>query len=292
MNNVFIAGCGYIGRRVAWLCRQANAEVTCMIRQVEHAEELKTEGYNVVTCSLDSDHGVVLKGLAGCDLFYMVPPPGGGSRDLRAHNFCRAMEKYGPPARIVYLSATSVYSARDGSVVTEYSPVEPATAMGRRRLDAEAVFSEYAGHFNVPLVILRVSGIYGPGRLPIMQIRQGQPLLREEDSGPSSRIHADDLAAVCCAAAEKGRAGEIFNVSDGRPCSLTSYFNTVADVLGVPRQPQVSLEDARRVMSPLMWAYSIETRVVDNSLMIERFGVPLRYPDHQSGVMASLPEAV
>jgi nucleoside-diphosphate-sugar epimerase len=108
------------------------------------------------------------------------------------------------------------------------------------------------------VVVLRVSGIYGPGRLPLMQVSQGQPLLREEESGPSNRIHADDLAAVCVAAAERGRAGDVYNVSDGHPSSMTSYFNACADLLGYPRQPQVTLEEARRVMSPLMLAYVSE----------------------------------
>lgn len=73
------------------------------------------------------------------------------------------------------MSATSVYAATDGSVVTEQSPAIPATAMGKRRLDAENAFREYGASAGVPVVVLRVSGIYGPGRLPLMQIRQGHP---------------------------------------------------------------------------------------------------------------------
>jgi nucleoside-diphosphate-sugar epimerase len=224
--------------------------------------------------------------MAGCTLFYLVPPPGGGITDTRAGNFIAALADTTPPSKIVYISATSVYSETAGGIVTEDSPAEPVSAMGRRRLDAEKAFIEYGLTNNVPVVILRVSGIYGPGRLPLMQISQGQPLLREEESGPSNRIHADDLAAVCLAAAERGEDGDIFNVSDGHPSSMTSYFNACADALKLPRQPQVTFEEARLVMSPLMFSYVSESRVVDCGRMLERLNVRLRYPTVQEGLAA------
>jgi nucleoside-diphosphate-sugar epimerase len=160
--------------------------------------------------------------------------------------------------------------------------------MGKRRLDAESAFREYGVEAGVPVIILRVSGIYGPGRLPLMQISQGQPLLREDESGPSNRIHADDLARICCAAAEKGGDGDIFNVSDGNPSSMTAYFNACADQLGYPRQPQVTMEEARQVMSPLMFSYVSESRVIDNRHMLEWLGVSLQYPTIAEGLPASV----
>jgi nucleoside-diphosphate-sugar epimerase len=221
-------------------------------------------------------------------LLYCVPPPGGGLFDTRARSLCAGLALSAPPAKIVYLSATSVYSETNGGVVTEDSPTAPVSAMGKRRLDAEAAFREFGAAHGTSVVILRISGIYGPGRLPLMQISQGQPLLREEESRPSNRIHADDLARICLAAAEKGVDGDIFNVSDGHPGSMTSYFNAAADALGMPRQPQVTLEEARQAMSPLMFSYVSESRVVDNTRMQERLGIRLRYPTLAEGLPASV----
>jgi nucleoside-diphosphate-sugar epimerase len=114
-------------------------------------------------------------------------------------------------------------------------------------------------------------------------------LLREEESGPSNRIHADDLARICIAAAERGRGDcNIFNVSDGHPSSMTTYFNACADALGYPRQPQVTLEEARQVMSPLMFSYVSESRVVDSSRMLEQLGISLQYPTIAEGLAASV----
>jgi hypothetical protein len=69
---------------------------------------------------------------------------------------------------------------------------------------------------------------------------------------------------------------------------MTSYFNACADVLGLPRQPQVSLAEARRVMSPLMFSYVSQSRVVDNRRMLEGLGVELRYKDLADGLAASV----
>ena len=288
MNQVFIAGCGYIGVRVARLAREAEAEVTCMVRSAEREALLASEHFETVVCALDNPARIPELDVNGSVVFYFVPPPGGGIYDLRARNFCTSLAASPPPARIVYISATSVYSTVDGSMVTEQSPTVPSSAMGKRRLDAENTFRDYGAAAGVPVVILRVSAIYGPGRLPLMQIRQGEPLLREEESGPSNRIHADDLALICLAAAEKGENGEIFNVSDGHPASMTTYFNACSDALGEPRQPLVSLEEARKVMSPLMFSYVSESRIVDSSLMLRRLDIRLRYPTQTEGVKASL----
>lgn len=290
MQNIVIAGCGYIGERLARSYRNSGAAVTCMVRAPEHGARLESAGFTTVMSTLDEPDAIVLPPLRGCILFYLVPPPGGGIIDSRARNFIARLPNDDKPANIVYMSATSVYGA-GCDVVTEDSPAVPDSAMGKRRLDAETAFREYGAACGVPVVILRVSGIYGPGRLPLMQISQGQPLLNEDESGPSNRIHADDLTAVCIAAGEHGVAGDIFNVSDGHPSSMTSYFNACADALGMARQPQVTLEEARRVMSPLMFSYVNQSRIVDNRRMLERLGVKLRYGTMAEGLAATVAQS-
>ncbi len=288
MRKVFIAGCGYIGERIARSYQESGGDVTCMFRSTEHGSRLASAGFTTVVSALDDLASIPLLNLTDSILFYLVPPPGGGIADSRARNFIARIPETEKPAQIVYMSATSVYSG--SGVVTEESPTVPDSAMGKRRLDAEAAFLEYGAAGGVPVVILRVSGIYGPGRLPVMQISQGQPLLNEEESSPSNRIHADDLAAVCIAAAEKGMDGEIFNVSDGHPSSMTSYFNACADALGLPRQRQVTMDEARQIMSPLMFSYVSQSRIVDNSRMRDRLHVKLRYPTLSEGLAASAPQ--
>jgi len=288
MQKIFIAGCGYIGERIAQAYRASGAEITCMVRSPEHAMQLESAGFSTVVSILDEPGALPALNLAGNIIFYLVPPPGGGITDSRARNFIVRISGIKKPARIIYMSATSVYSDNSGAVITEDSPTCPDSAMGKRRLDAESAFREYGAAYDVPIIILRVSGIYGPGRLPLMQISQRQPLLNEDESGPSNRIHADDLVTVAIAAAERGRNDEIFNVSDGKPLSMTAYFNACADVLGLPRQPQVTLAEARQAMSPLMFSYVCQSRIVDNQRMLDRLGIHLHYENLAEGLAASV----
>jgi len=109
-------------------------------------------------------------------------------------------------------------------------------------------------------------------------------VLKETESPPTNRIHADDLAAVCVAAAEKAADGDIFNVSDGQSGTMTGYFNAIADLLEMPRPQQVSMEEAQQVMNPMMLSYLKEARRMDNRKMVEQLGIILQYPDLESGL--------
>jgi nucleoside-diphosphate-sugar epimerase len=109
-------------------------------------------------------------------------------------------------------------------------------------------------------------------------------VLREQESPPTNRIHADDLAVVCVKTAEKAADGDLFNVSDGQPGTMTQYFNLVSELLDLPSLPQVDMEEAKRVMNPMMLSYLTETRRMDNRKMIDQLGVTLRYPNLEAGL--------
>lgn len=288
LDNVLIIGCGDIGRRVAALVLADGAKVTALVRAAEKGELLHQLGIGTVPGNLDDPENLGALPTRGATVFYFAPPPGGGITDPRVRAFCATVTPGNEPHKVVYISTTGVYGDCGGAVVTEETPVNAQTARARRRLDAETVFSAWGKERNVPVVILRVTGIYGPGRLPVRHIAEGQPVLRPEEAPLTNRIHADDLARVCIAAAERGEAGDIFNVSDGQAGTMTDYFNAVADAAGIPRPRQVTMTEARQVMSPLMLSYVTESRQMDNRKMIEKLGIRLLYPDLASGLKASL----
>jgi len=286
MTDVFIVGCGDIGRRVALQYLEAGASVSALIRSPEKAAALEALGIRTLVADLDDPTTLTGLPTAGATLFYFAPPPGGGHLDPRVLNFCTAIATGAEPARVIYMSTSGVYGDCGDAVVTEETPATPQTARGKRRLDAETVFREWGHKRGVPVIILRVTGIYGPGRLPVSQITSGQPVLDERIANLTNRIHADDLAWVCLAAAERAENGDLFNVSDGHPGTMTEYFNAAADFLGLPRPRQVSWEEAQQIMSPLMLSYVSESRRMDNRKMLETLCVTLRYPTLAEGIKA------
>lgn len=198
--------------------------------------------------------------------------------------FCAAIPPGEEPEKLVYISTSGVYGDCGGGAVTEETEPAPQTSRGKRRLHGERLLSSWGRERGVPVVILRVTAIYALDRLPVSQLKGGQPVLREEESLPGNRIHADDLSRICLAALDRGKDGDVFNVSDGSCGTMTGYFNAAADALGLPRPAQVSMEEARRVMSPLMISYFSESRVVDNGKMLRELGIKLLYPDLGSGL--------
>jgi len=292
LEKVLIIGCGDVGLRVARLARGRGAAVTVLVRSEENRRRLEEKGFTALSGDLDAPSSFPALQSREAVLYYFVPPPGKGAGDSRMEHLCASIRPGEAPAKIVYISTSGVYGDCGGADVTEEAPVNPQTDRARRRLAAEDHLRALGALRGVAVIVLRVPGIYGPGRLPLERIRAGQPVLAEAEAPWTNRIHADDLARVCIAAGEKGEAGDIFNVSDGRPGTMTEYFNAVADACGLPRPPQVSLAEARRVMSPLMLSYLGESRRVDNTRMREKLGVELLYPDLEAGIRASLEENV
>lgn len=291
MNNVkkvLIIGCGDIGRRVARLAGDRGAAVTALARSAESVGKLEALGINPVPGDLDAPPSLGNLPTQGRTLFYLAPPPGGGTADPRMRAFCASVAAGEEPVKVVYMSTSGVYGDCGNRPVTEETPVNPQTARARRRLDAETALRTWGEARKVPVVILRVTGIYGPGRLPLQHLQSGQPVLFEREAPLTNRIHAEDLARVCIAAAERGEDGGIFNVSDGEAGTMTRYFNAVADLLGLPRPRQVSMEEARQTMSPLMLSYVGESRRMENGRMLEKLGISLLYPALEAGLRASL----
>ena len=283
LNPVLIIGCGDIGRRVAALCRARGAAVSALTRGAA-AEDLRALGITPLAGDLDTPASLPPLPSAGAVVFYLAPPPAQGEGDPRLSAFLQHIATTPRPAKLIYISTSGVYGDHRGGWVTEDTPPTPSTARARRRLVAETALREWKKNSGVPLVILRVGGIYGPGRLPLERIRKGTPVLRAEQCGYTNRIHADDLAAVCLAAVFRGHG--IYNVSDGQPSTMTDYFNGVADLYELPRPPQIDLEEAKRQFSAEMMSYLEESRRMDNRKMLHELGVRLRFPRLEEGLQA------
>ncbi|HEB92990.1 MAG TPA: SDR family oxidoreductase [Gammaproteobacteria bacterium] len=286
MNSVLIAGCGDIGQRVARLYRAQGASVRGLARSESSAARLRAGGIEPVFGDLAK--GATLKNLPTAEavLFYFAPPPAQGERDPLLQNFLAAIGVARRPAKLVLISTTAVYGDCRGVWITEAQAVQPQTARGRRRLDAENTLRCWGRETGVPFVILRVGGIYGPGRLPVARLEKGLPILDPVESPQTNRIHQDDLAQVCVAAMERGVPGEVYNIADGHPGTMSQYFIDVAKALGLPPPPVVPRAEAEKVMSAGMLSYLQESRRLDNRKMREELAVELRYPDLAAGLAA------
>ena len=291
MQKCFITGCGYIGERVGKLWLERGAEVSALCRTEERAERLKAMGIIPVLGDLDDESSLLNLPLQNTLLYYFAPPPKKDVIDSRIRSFVTtALNNDLHPEKVVYISTSGVYGDCNGEWVTEETPPHPETDRAKRRMDAETELWKWGTERNVPVIILRVPGIYGPGRLPVERLKKRLPVVRERDAPFSNRIHADDLAQVCMAAAIGIKESDIINVSDGRPDTMTNYFNKAADFLSLPRPPSVGMEEAKKMLSSSLLSFLGESRRIDNRKMLNKLRITLRYRTLEEGLKASISE--
>ncbi|MGB5132406.1 MAG: SDR family oxidoreductase [Steroidobacteraceae bacterium] len=283
-----VAGCGYAGARVA--ARLTKKGRVIGITRVPRAFRFEAPfGFDMVTWDFDSDRTGRLpqSGTAPFDVIYLVPPPASGSTDPRIARFLDALPAN--PARFVYIGTTGVYGDAGGGTVNEDTPPAPATDRARRRLSAENVLRAWCEPRGVEWVILRVPGIYGPGRLPIERLRRGEPALAEAEAGPGNRIHVDDLADACVAALLKPEArNRIYNVGDGDHMTNTAFLSCVARLAGLTPPPQLPLAELKAHRSETALSFLGESRRVDTSRLRQELGFTPRYAIPEQGIQASL----
>lgn len=286
MQQIWIIGCGDIGRRVAKrikaLYQNPTYTASALVRSEKSARACNELGLNTMIHNLDETSAIDPNALKDAMVYYFAPPPKHGDTDTRLAHF---LDQVGHVVkRIVLISTTGVYGNSAGEWIDETTPVNPGTDRAKRRLSAEMQLSNWSGKFKGEYIILRVPGIYSEDRLPLERLQKQLPVVRAEEAGFTNRIHADDLAEICIKAMRSDLSGEIFNVTDGQPSTMVDYFNQVADYSGLPRPEQITMAQAEQVLSAGMLSYAKESRRIRNDKLISLLGVTLRYPSLESAL--------
>ena len=278
-----ILGCGQVGRQLCAQLSNTNNDFYCVVKTQSSIDWLKSLNYQAIAFDLDTKQDLPANiRLAGNDIYYFVPP---SSSDLTDHriDYFLSLCKTKLPRRIVYISTSGVYGDCGGEWVNENYPVSPTTDRAKRRAYAEQSLINFCLESGCEYNILRVGGIYGPERLPIERLKSITVICPEE-APFSNRIHVSDLAAVCLAAMQSEIHGEIFNVADGHPTSMTDYFYQLADMANIPRPPCVPLALAGEKLSPGMLSFIKESRRLSIEKMNSLLNVTLNFPSLQAGL--------
>jgi nucleoside-diphosphate-sugar epimerase len=285
MHTVSVVGCGYTGLRLAQSWRRRGHPVRGFGTRSASLEAIAAIGAEAQLLNLDRPSPRL--DVDGQLVYYTVPPAPAGLGDPRIERLLAQLR--GRPRRLVYLSTTGVYGDHLGGAVDEDTPPHPQSERAVRRLAAETSLRKWAQSRTVSWCILRIPGIYGPGRLPLDRLRRAEPAIDPREAMPSNRIHVDDLVTVCIAAGTAPRAdGRIYNVTDGSDDSQTSYLLRVARIGNLPPPPLVSRADAQRTFAPSAWSFLRESRRVGNRRMLEELGIALAFADLDAGIRASL----
>jgi len=186
---------------------------------------------------------------------------------------------------IVYLSTVGVYGDYNGAWVDESSECRPKEERNRRRLEAERAWQGLGARIGVPVAILRLAGIYGPGRNALENVRQGSAKRIVRPGQVFNRVHVTDIARAIDAAFAC-RADGIFNVTDDEPTPPGDPIVFAARLLGVAPPPEIPFSQARPGMSKLAASFYADVRRVRNARLKSVLKVTLRYPSYREGLSA------
>lgn len=277
-------GCGYLGQRVLRRWLAAGETVTAVTRRGERAAQWRGEGISALVADVTQPH--TLAGLPCADtVLYAVgwDPHSGTSRWQVYVDGLRAVLAALPPqtGRVLLVSSTGVYGDAGGGWVDEDSPCRPRRESGQALLAAEALLHDH------PLgrrgIVLRMAGMYGPGRLIRRdELLAGQPM-PVADGSLMNLIHVDDAAAAVLAAETSATPPRTYLVSDGHPVERRAYFAYAAELLGAPPPRFVDPPAEGRAAR-----HDDSSKRVGNERLQRELHLTLQYPSYREGLRALL----
>jgi nucleoside-diphosphate-sugar epimerase len=290
-KRLVIFGCGYIGSAVAEVASMAGAQVEALTRNHRKAETLRTAGLaKVVVSDLASSdwHGQLEN---GPDFVVNTVSSGGPENYHRSYVggmqsiLAWASASSAPVGTLVYTSSTSVYPQGTGAVVDENAAAPGATPNGAIIRESESLLVNAPARACARWFILRLAGIYGPGRHHLLdQLRSGAGTLPGEGSHRLNLAHRDDIVAVilACLQAPASVGREIFNVSDTAPALRSEVVAWLAEKLG---RPVPSFDGSPAVRRS---GVSMPDRIISHGKIQRLLGWRPRYPDYRAGYGAIL----
>ncbi|AKI02820.1 nucleoside-diphosphate-sugar epimerase [Hoeflea sp. IMCC20628] len=179
-----------------------------------------------------------------------------------------------------YLSTVGVYGDHGGAWVDEDTPCRPVSRRSVARRAAEDHWARLAAEAGVPLAIIRLSGIYGPGRNALKTMQAGKARRLIKPGQVFNRIHVADIGGATALLARQCLGG-IYNVTDDRPAPPQHVVEYAARLMGVAPPPEMDFDTAD--LSPMARSFYGENKRVANA-RIKAAGYEFLNPDYESGL--------
>ena len=281
-SKLLILGAGFSGQHIADLARELSTNVICSRRSIEKSGADCI--FNSTTQTIPSNND--LKNVT--HLLSCIPPDANGL-DPVLLSLKKQIEDM-PLKWVGYLSTTGVYGDCKGEWVDESQMPKPELARSKRRLACEKAWQ----NSGFPIQILRLPGIYGPGRSALENIKKGTSKMIHKPGQVFSRVHVDDIAGATfhlMNLAEEGQKPNIVNIADNLPSTNIEVMQYAASLIGASLPPVEQFEKAASQMSPMALSFWQENRKVNNQMLCKELGYSLIHPDYQSGLRDCLTQS-
>ncbi len=277
--KLLILGAGYSGRQIAVACKPLFDIMAGTTRSVANFEHLRQAGMCPVLYDGKVLSTSLLEEMTDVTHFVQSIAPGetgdslaSGREDLHAHM---------PALKwAAYLSTVGVYGDHDGAWVNEESELRPVSARSLERVDAERRWQDKAAKADVDLAILRLSGIYGPGRNTFVNFSKGTARSLVKPGQVFNRIRVEDIGRATEFLIRNAMAGT-FNITDDEPAPPQDVVAYAAGVMGAEIPPVQDFETAD--LTPMARSFYGENKRVSNR-KIRDLGFEFLYPDYRQSL--------
>ncbi len=274
-SKLLILGGGFSGQHIAALVRALGTHVLCSRRRLE------SHGANL---AFDSSKKTLLPNQALEEVTHLLSciPPDKNGEDPVLSTLGKQL-KSKSLQWVGYLSTTGVYGDCNGAWVTELDTPQPKQQRSKRRLACEKAWQES----GLPIQILRLPGIYGPGRSALETIKTSSNKMIDKPGQVFSRVHVDDIAGATVHLinlAAKGIWPKVINIADDLPSSNLEVMSFAAKLLGKSLPPVEPFDIAAKTMSPMALSFWQENRRVSNQMLCKELDYSLIHSNYQSGL--------
>lgn len=280
---VLVLGGGYTGQRFA-AALQAHGLPVMLTRRGESDGAPATETTSR-WLRFDPEAGVIpsRSDLGDIAAVLVTIPPDAQGRDPVLQHLGGTLQQLAP-RWIGYLSTTGVYGDSGGAWVDEHSPTNATLPRSLARLACEQAWR----HLNLPLQVFRLPAIYGPGRSPLDNLRQGTARHIHKPGQVFSRIHVDDIvgALLHCLALPANARPDTLILADRCPCPSSEMLGYAAHLLGCKLPPVQSYAAIASELSPMARSFWSENRRASSRRLQQELGYRLRYPTFREGLQA------
>ncbi len=289
MNTLVCLGFGYSAQHYVAAYGKRFDRIVGTTRTIASAQALSARQYGGGAVEIEVFDGgstppALNDAVAGASALLISIAPQGGTDPTLAHlrDAVTAAPQLGA---IVYLSTIAVYGNHDGGWVDETTPVGPALTRAADRVEAERAWQALGAARGIPVAVIRIAGIYGPGVNALESLRANKSRRIVKPGQVFNRIHVDDLAQIIEMALAR-RADGVFNAADDEPTAPGDPIVFAANLLGVAPPPEIAFEEAKKSMSEFAISFYGESKRVKNERIKSVLGVKLRYPTYREGLLA------
>ena len=283
-KNWLIYGCGYLGERVASRWSADGGRVFVTTRHLGKADQFAERGWTAIVGDITREQALpALPEITFDGVLFAIgrDPSTGQTHEEVFVEGCRNVlaQVVGRCRQFYYVSSTGVYGDTQGDWLNEQSPIAPATPGGKACAEAEQLLQDPYWQFRHS--VLRMAGLYGPGRVPRRnEIEAGLPLAVSAD-GYLNLVHVDDAARVVATLAAAA-VPPLSCVSDGQPVPRREYLSEIARRIGAPLpsfvEPDVDVPRGRGTAN----------KRISNAMLRQRLQFQFLYPSYREGLAAIL----